>query len=795
MTVLKDPKAISFFILSLAIFTYQNLLGPTFSTLLTGLWQAWVAIPSFLGIGLGLWVSLSVFRNSSFLEKIERFGFHAVFYSFIIVSILLAFFSNHIDRQLLALGKDGVGYIEILMLKVMQGYVPLLLFLVSLPFIFFGFILGVRFSKSVTAISAYRFELVGLLLGSLLCMGLLESWSWASVVIMISFLNFLALVIYEYSVNQNIKRSFKYGLVPFLVLIGFCRFPSLWNLQRDRHLVYRDFLQNAVINVLDTRWKSFAKVQLADSTIGENFKYHFIAIGDGTGLARYQTYDTSATVPNKWVTVDFVAAAEPKKVAVLFAGAGAEIVGLHKKLGTNVETWAVEINSALIGMTADHEGPLYTEFFKKYPSHQVTSDNRKFLETTSEKFDSILYSWSGATVANFSGAILHTTQYSFTEQALAAAINHLSPDGRLIIMGGNKLNIIRILKTLESSQATENLKEKILIYGKIKPDDWKANWDNFIFIYKNGSWKQHEVEKLDAVAKDYSYILNVSARNDLSQAKAFQKMIETTDVVTEADKMWMDHQVFPRLATDDYPFAYRNTPSTITTDMSEWKSRVVNSLSTLNLQVFDGIVWISLIFITLLTLSFLKKDIRVSSDFIHFLGWAPLSSASLLFFLYKAILYFGEPTTAFLIVQTATQLGSLIGLQAALKYKNLKHAGFVFLSGAIVLLGSVFILQNQTVSSVLFHTGLISTSVIFVLVTAYISFAFSFYFMASFFATPEQSKNLGLFWTFETILCGLVSLVGAFLIEEEGLRAFVLTFFAAAVIFILPRAKKLITNM
>ncbi|MBC7466507.1 MAG: hypothetical protein H7256_10990 [Bdellovibrio sp.] len=788
MTIIKNFKVLSFFILSLAIFTYQNLLGPTFSTLLTGLWQAWVAIPSFLGIGIGLWVSLTFFRQSSNLEKIERLCLHSLFYTFIIVCLLLAFFSNQIDLHLISMAENKTYYIEELMNQVVQSYVPLLLFLVSLPFFCFGLILGVRFSNINSAIVAYRIEIIGLLLGSLFCMWLLESWSWASVVVAICSLNFAAVFAFEYSVNRIFKALLKSCVVPALALIGFINFSSLWVIQRNPHLIYRDFTQKLTINILDTQWKSFAKVQLAELVLGLN-KSLAIAIGDGTGIARYQKYDMSDPTPSRRLTVDLVAAAQPapKKVAVLFSGAGVEVVGLHRTLGLDVETWGVEINSAILSMTAAQEGASYTEFFKKYNSHQVLSDNRRFLETTNEMFDTILYSWSGATVANFSGAILHTTQYSFTEQAISAAIGRLNPNGRLIIMGGNKLNIIKNLKNLESNQQISDVKNKVLIFGNKYPQDWKVTWDNLILFYKNGPWDASEIEKLKEVASSHNYALNVSADHDSSEAKAFLRLLASTNFSAESEKLWDEYRVFPQLATDNYPFAYRNVPSLATNKNIELKGNFIENLFPADNQLLNGMMVISFVLLLVMFVSTFKKDVDWSRDLFHFLAWAPLSCAALLFFLYKAILYFGEPTMAFLVVQTATQLGSLVGLLMAAKIKKMRVLNAFFFAGVITLLGAAYLAQIQSISSALFHMDLFLTIGTLVFVVGFISFSFTIYFMSNFFKTDSDKKNFGLFWTFETILCGLVSLAGVILIEEVGLNLFVLLFVASAAILILPK--------
>lgn len=772
--ILKQTKAISLLFLSLSVFTYQNLLGPTFSTMLTGLWQSWIVIPSFLGIGCGIWISITFLKNWFDLRKIESFFVQSVFYSFICVFILLNVISKNIDQQMFSFAASTarIGIIENLVSPVLIQYIPFLLLLVSFPFVLFGIILGIQFLNTSVALKAYQLELLGLIIGSVLCIWLLESQSWSTVVKVIVGLSLLSLLNQQIRFTKNKKTSILLCTVAITIFFIFMNTTASWQLQRNLNLIARDFHQKNVMQSLATRWKSFAKVQLLKSVHGSS-EAKFFSVGDGTGIATFLSYDKHSHEISDLVTVRLATFQNPKKVAVLFAGAGAEIIGIHKKLGTTVETWAVEINSAIPAIVDETEGENFKQFFDTYNSHYIISDNRRFLETISEKFDSIIYSWSGATIANFSGAAVHTTQYSFTTEALAAATNRLAPNGVLIILGGNKLNVIKSFKFLESQGNLQNIENRILLFSYPGEVHWKTSWDDLILVYKNQDWTTDEVK---AISNSVEGIVSLipSRKNDLENNKLpFYKMLSSPDLELFTKKLWQTENILPTEAKDNHPFAYRNYPSFFDQDILKMPSQLLTALLHPRYLALDGILWISLFLMAMLMVSVLKKDIAVSPDFLQFLAWAPVSSSCFLFYLYKAVLYLGNPTVAFLVVQVATQLGSYLGLRVALKH-HLPFLRYVYMLAVLFLAGGILMIENQSISSSLFHLNFTLLTGFLFLISLVTSFLFSTYFISRFTqSTVPGSKTFALFWTFETLFTGLMGLVGAFLIEEKGLMFFV----------------------
>jgi hypothetical protein len=755
--------------MSLSTFAYQNLLGPTFSTLLTGLWQAWVTIPVFLGIGLGLWFT---FTWRSRAQDIGRMSFYLLPLSYAIVFVFFGFTQHKIDTRMLDLAQHQPPYIiEQLMSACAPDQVWSLLLIAMLPFFVYGCALASQLAQ--TSLSAYRIELLGILVGSLLGLLMLEQVSWSGAAVLI----FSAGLVGALLIPARLRRRVRWPLA-LLVWLAFVSALPEWDLTRDLHLVARDFLQQSQVTELATRWKSFAKVQLLHISSPHEVQ-RVISIGDGTGHAKVFNYDAQFSHVPSLPTVRLAALPHPQRVLILFAGAGAELLGLHQLLGTSVETWGIEINSAMMDLARLNGGAELEAFWRAYPSHYILADNRTFLETTPLLFDSIVYSWSGATVANFSGAILHTTQYSFTSEALHVALTHLRPQGLLIVMGGNKLNLLMQLKSFQ----LKNLSDRVLLFDSRPASPWRATWDNFILIYKNGIWSDNDIEQAQQAA-GVSYQLGL--RPGLATTPPFRRhlqLLQSDDPELIAQQMWRRDRVLPQIPTDDHPFAYRNTPQIFT--QTNWMHQVMAILKHPNFEFIDGAVWVFVILFLLLAISLLSRHLVIGDlpIVIGMMAWAPLSAACFLFFLYKALLLLGLPTSAFLVVQSALQLGALLGFYGV-KWTSSRTSRLGLL-GALILFGGVVYGLRQSTTP-LFQMGqpliAVGLAVVILLITA----GYSLFFMQSLSRLDCTERLFGFIWAYETLLSGAASLLGAFLIEEVGLTSAVMTLLSlAAALFLL----------
>ncbi len=753
------------------------------------MWQTWVVIPSFLGIGLGLWIVSITNKNSRLLRLFESWSFHILSASFILVFFLIGVLAKKIDQDLLlsASGKS-IGILEEVSIPIIRKSVLEILSIVSTPFLIFGLILGLKFENRSSAAASYAVELLGMILGSLLCMFILESVSWVCVAFLIVALNILAQILSELHRAKTIRRRIVSVVIPLVILGLFIFSAPKWEINRNIHIVARDFNQTAKITPIETRWKSMAKVQLIDvERRGVHRKR--ITIGEGKGISYFTSYADPLVYNPEIETVGIATLNQPKKVLVLFAGAGAELQSLQGFFGDKVETWGVEINPAISEIAKIVDGSKFDEFYREHLSHYIVSDNRRFLENTHEKFNDIIYSWSGSNVINFSGAVIHATQYSFTFEAIQTALRHLAPKGRIIIMGGNKLNILMTLKKLEENSEISAVKESILLFDHSPPTYWKRSWDDFILIYQDGGWQQNEIDQVSS-RLTHDYLIGLQPDKATSQFEPYLKLINSNQFMSFAQNLWIDEGILPVLATDDFPFAYRNRPSVFSSASISFSERIQKSFRELDFGPFEGFVCLSIFLITLVIFSIRKGDLLMPNEFLNFMMWAPLSSGVFLLFMYKAMLYFGEPTYALLVVQVAVQAGTATGLVVSRKSMRPQMRAVFFIFSLFLLGSSLVAFSDPKISTLIFQFSFSKTLILFFSVICTVSFGFAYYFVQPLFIDKRANGNsLTTLWAFETIFTGVMSLLGAFLIEELGVSAWVIAASGISIfIFILSKS-------
>ena len=163
-------------------------------------------------------------------------------------------------------------------------------------------------------------------------------------------------------------------------------------------------------------------------------------------------------------------------------------------------------------------------------------------------------------MAHFSGAILHTTQFAFTSEAIELAKKKLNPNGLLILAGGSKVNILLVLKDLAKKNFGENIEKSVVI---LSPNDGSPNvlnsyWDNSIVIWKRGEFTHQEIDQLKySVKQEYFVLISPfeSKSDDISLVVSSKNETANLNFLREKTRIYFD------LFTDDRPFIFNpNNP-------------------------------------------------------------------------------------------------------------------------------------------------------------------------------------------------------------------------------------------
>ena len=699
----------SVFALSMCVFSYQVMLAPTVSTLFAGHSLHLVLAPSWLAFALAFSL-LSFFPKSRVRAWADsRTGILACA-CLTTLAVPLTFLAlrglqESMYAELMA-NRDARG---VAILESYLAYAARAALVAAVPFFFYGLFLSSVFAR-VRDDSRSRLlatEFAGLALG--MCAGALLldlSGSWIATVGASAMAGVGAIA----SLRPKGRAALVAGGGSLLALftVPFAE-PNV-----PANLVARDFTFSQVVKEEARSWTTFSKVQLLDiQGMGErSFHRRVIALGDGTGHARLHT---PSDVP-LLRTVAPALALEPKSAVVLFAGAGADLMSFAAHSRTKMRLVGVELNPALVAH-AKSEKPGLEDFLAAGSGDLEISEARLYLERSRETFDSVLFSFAGATIAHLSGAIMHTTQYTLTREALQTAWRHLNPGGVMTIFPGSKLNLIASLKTLEKNGKISALAESAIVLGLTYDLNWKRVWEDHVLMVKKGAFTREDVDRVAAAVRDSGYIVAVSPFTEThAEFQWHKKLIESADAPAVLADLQKDTGLRFDDFGDDRPFVYKNTERPRYESFGYWRWLFgAFSLKGVFSRRHDFALFVAVLALVALIVTARRLGSLGPAGAV--LGIA--STAAHVVLTYRCLFYFGNPTRA-LILSTVIWFGG--GTLAALAHAHAsvrrRFLCLPMMAASLV----IWPLLSGSASGFLFEFGFVTRALIVTAATLPVSF-------------------------------------------------------------------------
>jgi hypothetical protein len=295
----------------------------------------------------------------------------------------------------------------------------------------FGALLALYFAEGASHIGRLYFcDLAGAALGCLLAPLVL---TWAGLPSAIVTVLFGALVLL--AVTPLSRRRLTLGLgaagVSVLTLLTFRgdvfhEHPDVVRLSR---YVLSGYLPRTM-SELRVRWNHLARTSLvrAEAQDGEAWG---IVQDDGVSNVKAARWDPDAKpetiLPRSLhATLPFLMGYQPKRILVLFAGVGRDMVELHGMAEGRADITGVELNQDVVDLVHD---PLLARtnlpaFYARPNVRLVVREGRDFLNNDRGRYDLVFVATNGSTSAGRTG---HTRKFLDTYEAMASYLDHLAP--------------------------------------------------------------------------------------------------------------------------------------------------------------------------------------------------------------------------------------------------------------------------------------------------------------------------------------------------------------------------------
>ena len=582
----------------------------------------------------------------------------------------------------------------------------------SVPYFLFGAIITLIFKSSPSQLfhKIYFADLVGAALGCVTAIVSLEWGGYALTAIIPSMLAMLAGAAYlcRYVRPRVTLFTTLIALLPLALLTP----SSVSTIEPAPQLntLARDYDMKQEVTELWHGWNSYSRVGALRTVDALGNTQHIMALGNGEGHAHFQPYIPEGYGDWKQkLALLGSALGAPKSALILFAGTGSDMLALDFYTKQQTSITGVELNHTMIRGALKLTDFNLEAFYGRPNIRMVVSEAREFLEQEKSKYESILLSWSGATVAYYSGSIGHTTQFVYTREAFEAMLDHLTPDGFIIVWNTNKVNSLATFRSImEKRGGLSAHKSAIVLFEPgIESSNWNRYWDENPLIFKPSGFTGEEIRKVAAMGKqmgmEVAYAPDVGAH---SEFQPYERILKSADLSTALRELNLESGLRFSVVTDDRPFSLDlfNTERYLRVDFWSqlWKSANLKPYENYRVQqtMFVFVILVTAIVLILGPVVIRGGPPRNRVTLEHFLFFSVLGAGFMLVeigLIHKMGLLLGNPAYSIAIVLAGliffTGIGSLssraifergIGFRSCVLFVVSYLAGFILLSDAIV---------------------------------------------------------------------------------------------------------------
>ena len=522
-------------------------------------------------------------------------------------------------------------------------------FLLSLPFFCYGIWMSSLIRRKKLTFVFLRLELAGMAIGILTSLVFLDFFGWFSAI-----LPFLTLALIVTAIKLFRTRMLYLGILSALLLVFIWIYNTNFEPPTDTHLETRVSGQKYNFQVQNESWNAYSRVQTLRITGPE--ERTIIRLDASRGTIQVPNLEN----PLSLFTVDLVDLFKPKTALILFAGAGQELILLSQKENAPEKIVGVELNQDVVEHGRIVSNGLLDKIVESSNVKMVIADGRTFLESDTGYYDNILFSWSGATARYLAGAMTNTTQYVFTREAIAKALERLTPKGHLLILGESKFSLLTHLRAL----GLKDLEERVMILKLIEKNvDLGAVDPNMLIIAKEKLDKNFVSSKqFSEILKKYKYELALAPGFETSPGFAiYEQIIKAKDWSGELDKWNKENNLNFFSRTDDSPFVYRIE--------SIWNQLQKTSYSGFLKFIILITVFTLITMIVFMCLRFKSKSKNPAMPLAGFISGVTFQTIQFIL-IYKILLFVGNPGYALSLSLIASAASSFYCLWFVGKRKH-----------------------------------------------------------------------------------------------------------------------------
>lgn len=537
--------------------------------------------------------------------------------------------------------------------------------LLFIPFFFAGVLLAEVF-RMFPAISAwiYGLDLVGAAAGSLAVILALDILGGISTSFLLGVVASLAALLFAMRVLRRNIRGVIISSTSFLIvsallganLTGFYRpdMPIGANPAKEIHdALYGNKYQG---KITETRWSAFGRTDLVELNDYPEQMDIYIDGTAGTPMYRFSgdVNDPGSTVNSLKADFPgyfpFLFLEEEERNSALSIGPGGGRDILLALMGGVGKVTAVEVNEDLVDMVRDYSwynGGIYTDLDNV---DIVVDEGRNFLKRRKEKYDIIMLSLPVTNSSRSLEGYALTENFLFTTDSISDYLDHLTDEGRLVVVCHDDAEILRLLSISlaaldERGVSNITAMKQIYMVGSLDYPTFVLKKTPFEPTEAFLRYKAIHQFGYDPISSYFPYLRQVGMLNPVLMSLGSGE-IDSDDL----EKMIKERGYDISPVTDDSPFFYKfdeGLPQPVS--LVFWSSIIIMLLMVLvpllfwkkrafrtemrpeSERGFNQNLLKSVVLFSMLGMGFMLVEISLIQRFVLFLGQPVLSLAVLLF--------------------------------------------------------------------------------------------------------------------------------------------------------------------
>jgi hypothetical protein len=411
----------------------------------------------------------------------------------------------------------------------------------------FGALLALYFEEGAQGIGRlYCFDLAGAALGCLMA-PLVLTWAGLPPAILVVLLGALALLAATPLARRRLAVGVGvagYGVVAFLSCRGYV-FEEHPDIARLSRYVLPGYAAKDLDEVR-VRWNDLARTSLVRARNpvagGESWG---VVQDDGLSNVKVARWDPAAKPAGLLPyslhhTLPFLMGHSPRRMLVLFAGLGRDMVELDCMAEGRSDITGVELNRAVVELHRDPAlaGMNLPAFLARPNMHLVVGEGRDFLNNDRGRYDLLFVSTNGSIHTGRTG---HTRKYLDTYEAMASYLDHLAPgpDAMMVFVNQPVLHKAESLRQLFAERGLGDFGKAVYAFGAPETRGQDS------MVVKPGGLTPEEIAAIDGKVASWPHPRQVLYSPSGAGLPSFVEAV-------------LGHTRQPRV-TDDRPFVHEVT--------------------------------------------------------------------------------------------------------------------------------------------------------------------------------------------------------------------------------------------